>query len=274
MIAIFVYNLTKVWFRHVWPEIRVPPEEGREEESRLDVDRWTYLHPQLMTLTELRLVISNLMNTSELYLQNLLAIRRERPVAFCSVICFSLSCTAFIGNRICGSTLIFSIATALVTAPGIYLYLLPRSAKDYLKRRISSLNFQTTSVEPQSEQESTPPQSPPTTTTSSAVPHLTLFDHLRRRSFLTYREPSESTEETTNLKAQLNATALIDNIQLRSDQVRSDQQINEAMEDNSSSADGKLSQVSRRNSDDLSSNESASLIGSSEDDQHDGFVML
>lgn len=282
MIAIFVYNLTKVWFRHIWPEIRVPPEEGRDEESRLDIDRWTYLHPQLMTLTELKQVIGNLMKTSELYLQNLLAIRRDRPVAFCSAICFTLSCTAFIGNRICGSTLIFCITTALVTAPGIYLYLLPKSFKDYIKQRISSANFLAAPSELQPESESS--SSPPTTaSSSSSSSQSSLSDQLRRRIFSVYRD--NSNDETTpsaklNERLDSNVTQPNEFAQPQSSnsgQVDADHQISEAQaEEHSSSSSRQISsQASRKNSDDRSSNESASLIGgSSDDEQHDGFVML
>lgn len=281
MIAIFVYNLTKVWFRHIWPEIRVPPEEGHDEESRLDIDRWTYLHPQLMTLTELKQVIGNLIKTSELYLQNLLAIRRNRPVAFCSVVCFTLSCTAFIGNRICGSTLIFFITTTLVTAPGIYLYLLPNSAKDYIKHRISSINFLAASTEfqPESSTLSLSSSLLPSPTETTTTLQSTLSDQLRRRIFSICQEKTiqetvcgaKSVEIDSNV-AQTNddCTQLNPN---SSEQVDVDQRVDEATSIVENSPPGNT-QLSRRNSDDRSSSESASLIGSSEDDQHDGFVML
>lgn len=137
MIASFFYNLTRLWFRHIWPEIRVPPEEDKEEEARLDVNRWTYLHPDLMSLNEFAGITSNLIKASENYTSQLILLRREKPIKFCLIICSILSCTAFIGNRISDLNLIFLIVTALVLAPGIYLYLLPDSAKLYLKNYIN-----------------------------------------------------------------------------------------------------------------------------------------
>lgn len=122
MIAIFVYNLIIVWFKHIWPEIRVPQDAEQEEQSRLDVDRWTLLHPHVITLNEFCQIINNLMKICESYLEKLLALRREKPIHFCLVVCSCLSCTAFIGNKFSGQILIFSILAVLsILAPVIYL---------------------------------------------------------------------------------------------------------------------------------------------------------
>lgn len=124
-IAFFIYNLVLVWFRHVWPEIRVPPEN--EEASRLDVDRWTYLHPQLLTLSELKRLINNIMHIiAEHYFQDLSRMRQKEHARFCSIICSILLATAYIGNHISGMNLLFILTTFIVATPGIYLYLLPK----------------------------------------------------------------------------------------------------------------------------------------------------
>lgn len=136
-IALFMYNMVTLWFRHIWPEIRVPPEEGKDEEARLDINRWTYLHPDLMTLNEFLQIASNLIKASENHISQLLILRREKPIKFCLIICSILSCTAFIGNRISDLNLILLIATTLFLAPGIYLYLLPDSAKLFVKSYIN-----------------------------------------------------------------------------------------------------------------------------------------
>lgn len=139
MIAIFVYNLNKFWFRHVWPAIRVPPSGDREEEMRLDVDRWTYLHPQLMTLRELQYHLGNLIRISEGHLKRQLQLRRENPTRFCSQLCFIFFCTAYLGQTISGLTLVFSILVIIMSAPGIYAHLLPEEYKEWLRQHYRSL---------------------------------------------------------------------------------------------------------------------------------------
>lgn len=135
----FIYNLNKFWFRHVWPSIRVPPEDGREEEMRMDVDRWTYLHPQLMTLTELKYQIRNLIRLGKGYSQLLLRSRNQNPTYFCSKLCFIFTCTAYLGRTVSGLTLVFFALVIIMTAPGIYLHLLPQQYKLWLQHQYQSL---------------------------------------------------------------------------------------------------------------------------------------
>lgn len=132
MIILFVNHFVRVWFRYVWPEIRVPPRGG-DDDSRLDVDRFTYLHPQVMTLKELCDEVRKFSQNMESSVAALLALRRERPIVFCSIICTILSCTAYIGNRVNGATLLLCAMTATITLPGIYLRVLPEAARTQAK---------------------------------------------------------------------------------------------------------------------------------------------
>lgn len=251
MIAIFVYQLTRVWFRHIWPEIRVPPTAGREEESRLDVDRWTYLHPDLMTLAELRQATSNLIKTSEFYLNKLLAMRREKPVTFCLVICSSLSCTAYIGNRISGSTITLFILTVLVSAPAFYLHLLPKSAKDYLRKKFGA-NQQSIAAKTITSTETDTQLEVSTPTSSSPLYPLSLFEHLRRKS------SSSSSTEVVSTNVQTTSDNNLGEVEAKQQQ----------LEDRAESCHN-----NSKSSDDLSLNESTSLIDF-DDEQQDGFVIL
>lgn len=109
----------------------MPPEN--EEANRLDVDRWTYLHPQLMTLSELKRLINNILHIiAEHYYQDLSRMRQKEPARFCSLVCSILLATAYIGNHISGMNLLFILITLLVATPGIYLYLLPKKLQTYL----------------------------------------------------------------------------------------------------------------------------------------------
>jgi len=165
MIAIFCYNLTKVWFKHIWPEIRVPPSREQEEEARIDVDRWTLLHPQLMTLKELQQLLRNLTTTTtQLCLPKLLQMRRQQPGAFCLGVCSFFTCTAYLGSRVSDLGLLCCAIATLVLAPGIYLYLLPNVAQDYLRRHYQSL------LDGQPKEESQ----------ANCSPLSSLFEHLRR----------------------------------------------------------------------------------------------
>lgn len=119
MIALFAYNLTIFWFRHVWPEIRVPVPEEREIESRLDVDRWTPLHPDLITLKEFGQLINNLMKLSNQKMQKLLELRRNRPEIFCATICLFLTFTAYLG-RVNNLVLLLDTILILLILNGFY----------------------------------------------------------------------------------------------------------------------------------------------------------
>ena len=140
MIALFIYNLNKFWFKHVWPDIRVPPSAEREAEMKMDVDRFTYLHPQLMTLAELGNHLGNSIKSSEFYLHRLFQLRQQRPVAFCLLVCSILSCTAYIGNRVSGFSLMFSMLALVSTVPGIYCHLIGESTKNCLKTNLAKLS--------------------------------------------------------------------------------------------------------------------------------------
>lgn len=291
MIALFIYNANKFWFRHVWPAIRVPPGSEREEEMRLDVDRWTYLHPQLMTLAEFGQHIRNLRKISEQHVQKLLKLRQERPVTFCSLVCSTLSCTAYIGNRISGMSLIFLSTTAFVSAPGIYLHLLPENTKYWIRQNVGLRIIK--SVQSESDEQTTESsslESPATTATEtnytpesssllkskakSIESHaLSILEHFTRKSFMCRQEstdPEPSSQGNDNKSAStIGCIPIVD--EDRQPEVSPNNQ-QQQIEDMTTSG-LKYRQEPRKSSDDMSSNDSVSLIDS-EDDQQDGFVLL
>lgn len=241
MIALFLHNLTKVWFRHVWPEIRVPLGERAEEAERLDIDRFTPLHPQLMTLKELGQTIANLTQFCDKYIQKLLTLRRERPVAFSSSICFILSCTAYIGNTIDGCTLLFWILLASVTTPGIYLYLLPNNVKFYIKQSISQ------SIRHNQNTESSSGISLETKPLEESVPYYTKFLRETARYWsMTFRYLGM---QETYINQEVSSEIPEEKEAMRS------------------------RNLSWGHSDDLESDKSTSIIDSDEEDK-DGFVIL
>lgn len=298
MIGIFFYNLTKVWFKHVWPEIRVPPANTNEEEAeKSDVNRWTYLHPQLLTLNELKTFIRNLIKLSEYHiLRNLSELRREKPTAFCILICSTLTCTAYIGNCIDGFKLIFSMVIALSTLPGIYLYLLPESLKAYLQDLIDTFQNLLQQYDKQLQQrqhlqldlEKNSSAQDQEEEKDKVVETLSLFDHLMRNSLLTQLAslsssvltgtPSSSSSQTTDtVNSQSNAmdgAVPIINEKIKKEEGK-DVDESFCYNKNSSSASSVgSSAIRRRLSDDLSSNDESTSLIDLDDDQQDGFVML
>lgn len=183
LIAIFVYNFTKVWFKHVWPEIRVAPNPEAELESMMDVDRFSHLHPHLMTISEFGRLVSNLIELGKIYTSKLLELRHKKPGSFCLLICSLFSCTAYVGNQMSGLNFILFIVTGLVSAPGIYLYLLPAQVKKYLSETtiVQVFHRAIQDSRDQHDQNQSPvmdapkPSLAPTSTTSHSK---TLFDSL------------------------------------------------------------------------------------------------
>lgn len=303
-----MYNLNKFWFRHVWPDIRVPPGEDREEEMRLDVDRWTYLHPQLMTLVELKQHVEKFKRLGGKYLQDLLLLRQQKPVTFCSLLCSIFMCTAIIGSRLSGMCLVFCSVAILMTAPGIYVHLLPDNLKELLWQNIGlKLLAKIKSVPeygPEEEhynqgeasvaQSTGPGPGPPSTSsTASSVTKESiaaslssttrsieqLFEHFKRKSFPSLQSAASkpSIEEEDEAEEECDERTKLIDIPLDTSGERRRPLASVGEDDtNSRSQDGESSRRSknRRRSSDLSSNDESLSLIESDDDQHDGFVML
>lgn len=165
----------------------------------MDVDRYSHLHPQIMTLSEFGRLVSNLMNFSELSIGKMLKLRREKPGCFCLLICSILLCTAYIGSTISGLNLILLIVTGLVSAPGIYLYLLPAPVVQYLRQTFiveiyhkaiqesqESQHHQDGASNINSSRPITAP-APPTKTTHSS----SLLDNLLNAAYQSNKTPSQ-----------------------------------------------------------------------------------
>lgn len=289
-VGIFLYHLFDVWFNHIWPEIRVPPKSDQELEE-LEV-----INPQLMTLDEFCQTAANLKKSSEFYLKNLLALRREKPFKFCLLICTVLNCTAFIGNLIRDLSLIMSITSIISLTPGIYLYLLPPVVKDYLKQAVHNINLvsqiaqqpstpstmATTSPIPvppvETKQQEASSSSTSEKTTPSLLPSKSLLEHLNNNSFIA-RFYRDSVDLVTNIDPTLSTIRPNNDSILRSDSNAMDvpknssdtnQTERENQDAKKQGSTGKTTVVS----DDMSTtDESASLVDLDED-QQDGFVML
>lgn len=300
MIGIFVYNLTKVWFRHVWPEIRVPPANSNEKEAeRSDVNRWTYLHPQVMTLNELQNIIRNLIKISEYYiLENLLKLRREKPINFCILICSALSCTAYIGNRVCGFKLIFSMVLALFTLPGIYLYLLPESLKRAYLQNFSNIfqqlmqqhneqpiqHVQLHQVARSNSQDRVGQKQDESIEIEAKLKPLSVFEQLKSYSFLTqlaslsptsYVLSGISSSSTTINTLNDKMPIINENVTEEGDRQDGSMSFHENKNNSRSSCSSlESSAIRRKLSEDLSSNDESTSLIDLDDDQQDGFVML
>lgn len=86
-----------------------------------------------MTFSELVDWLKNLSNSIKFHLTTMASMRREKPGLFCLKICLFLSCTAYIGNRVQDSDLLFYLTTILVLLPGLYLHVIPKSLRDKLR---------------------------------------------------------------------------------------------------------------------------------------------
>lgn len=301
MIAIFVYNLTKVWFRYVWPEIRVPPANINEEEAeRSDVNRWTYLHPQVMTLNEFNDIVRNLIKISDYHiLRNLLKLRCEKPIHFCILICSTLSCTAYIGNRIDGFKLIFSMVLALFTLPGIYLYLLPESLKkaylqDFLntfQQSMQDYNEQQHQQRAQLDQEAKSnsqdlkgqKEEDAAERREAQSKTLSLYEHLKSYSFFTpLASLSPSSYVLSGPSSQATINILDEKVPIVNEKITGEEARQEVLmsfhqdKNNSRSSNSSIesSEIRRKLSEDFSSNDESTSLIDLDDDQQDGFVML
>lgn len=131
-LALFVYYLTIFWFRHIWPEIRVPLDADKEIESRLDDNRWTPLHPEIMTLKEVGSLLREKLN---LILKKQMKFRHENPILFCLSTCIILSVLAVIGNND-NLAVLFDLLYYAFIFCGVYKYLLPKSSQSFIKRQL------------------------------------------------------------------------------------------------------------------------------------------
>lgn len=185
--GLFIQQFTIVWFRHVWPEIRVPAQVAsssngeREEESSKEHG--------LMSLKELQVHLLNLINFSESLVRQLLELRQRRPIHLCLSLCFVFSCTVLIGSRISGFSLTFILFACTLLMPGIYSHLLTQSAKQMVSRFISNKYHQLAPTSAAAA-ETTLMHS-----TESSPHNVSLFDQLKQVSFLTcYNTPFKSAE--------------------------------------------------------------------------------
>lgn len=140
LITIFVHQSTRLWFRYIWPEIRVPPSREAEEAEKADIGRYTILHPQLMTLDELIDEFVNIGKICDYYIEKMLLLRQEKPFIFCSIICTFFYITATIGETISGFTLIFCLLLSITIGPGIYINVIPESLKIRLTQSLKLLS--------------------------------------------------------------------------------------------------------------------------------------
>ncbi|KAG9510057.1 Reticulophagy regulator 3, partial [Fragariocoptes setiger] len=127
MILLFCYNFLRYWFSHVWPVIRVPL---REDE---DCDKFTILHPQILTLAEIKLLAQRVEMEIRSRCQRLMQFRQDKPFRFFVSTTAALVVTALIGIYVKGLLLLYLSALSLMTMPRLYTYLSPDNVKSFLR---------------------------------------------------------------------------------------------------------------------------------------------
>lgn len=105
---------------------------------RLDVDRFTYLHPQLMTLNEFKVHLEIIWEIIEMKLIGWLIYRSQKPQLFFVKISAILYITATIGTMISGFDLILSFIGMCLLIPGVYCHLLPVHLKEWIQQTYST----------------------------------------------------------------------------------------------------------------------------------------
>lgn len=100
--AFFLYYFLEVWHIHIWPEIRVPQVDDER-------DKWINIHPQFLTISEIRnyLEAANRMIISNIV--SLLVLRNKNPVKFYTLVSSSLIVLASLGGMISDLDLILLV---------------------------------------------------------------------------------------------------------------------------------------------------------------------
>ncbi|XP_075537992.1 reticulophagy regulator 3 isoform X2 [Dermacentor variabilis] len=114
--VVFMY---KTWVNSIWPEIRVPPPEGEDNEQ------WTPVHPQVFSVPELSRYITDWSESVRKWVANVILLRKTNPGLFCILASSTFAITAVLGRMVSGVLILYSLLMAVTLGPGIALYVIP-----------------------------------------------------------------------------------------------------------------------------------------------------
>ncbi|XP_049517699.1 reticulophagy regulator 3-like isoform X2 [Dermacentor silvarum] len=114
--VVFMY---KTWVNSIWPEIRVPPPEGEDNEQ------WTPVHPQVFSVPELSRYITDWSESVRKWFANVILLRKTNPGLFCILASSTFAMTAVLGRMVSGVLILYSLLMAVTLGPGIALYVIP-----------------------------------------------------------------------------------------------------------------------------------------------------
>nr|XP_050043997.1 reticulophagy regulator 3-like isoform X1 [Dermacentor andersoni] len=114
--VVFMY---KTWVNSIWPEIRVPPPEGEDNEQ------WTPVHPQVFSVPELSRYITDWSESVRKWVANVILLRKTNPGLFCILASSTFAMTAVLGRMVSGVLILYSLLMAVTLGPGIALYVIP-----------------------------------------------------------------------------------------------------------------------------------------------------
>lgn len=114
--VVFMY---KTWVDSIWPEIRVPPPEGEDNEQ------WTPVHPQVFSVPELSRYITDWSESVRKWIGNIILLRRTNPGLFCILASSTFAMTAVLGRMLSGVLILYGLLMAVTLGPGIVLYVIP-----------------------------------------------------------------------------------------------------------------------------------------------------
>jgi len=154
----FVYT---TWTQRIWPEIRVPDEDGQEDSAQ---SAWTPVSPDVYSAPELIELLERLKSKAHELYQRAAALRTDSPGVFC--VYASLSCLAlgYLGTLMSTLALLYYLVVGSFVVPGLFKLLVTHQE---LSQLLSNLCNKKDSVDNQSD---TRPAQSTITTSAAAVP--------------------------------------------------------------------------------------------------------
>lgn len=137
VLVIFGY---RTWVNQIWPEIRVPPEEGEDTES------WTALKPGVLSVPEVSRYLNEFCEKMVILWKDVWKLRKENHGLFCALMCGFFSILALIGKVIPGVLIIYSLVLLVSLGPGIALHLLPAALYDQMIGFFAESDSQTSEI--------------------------------------------------------------------------------------------------------------------------------
>ena len=149
------------WTQRIWPEIRVPDEDGQEDSAQ---SAWTPVSPDVYSAPELIELLERLKSkTRELY-QRATALRAISPGVFCVYASLSCLALAYLGTLMSTLALLYYLVVGSFVVPGLFKLLVTHQE---LSQLLSNLCNKKDSVDNQSD---TRPAQSTITTSAAAVP--------------------------------------------------------------------------------------------------------